>query len=156
MDYAIQLKPGRAVITLYGDLDEKAESQLIKLESELPDRLVEFDMARVGPVNSIGFRALVEFLKKVDGARFTLEKCGEDLLTLFNLLPQTAFASRIRSVLVPYCCPRCKHQDTRQFRTENLSPDEPFDELACARCGTLAEATVTSAEYLEFLRFVAD
>jgi hypothetical protein len=141
-------KSGKSIqVTLKGPIDEACSKTLLEVLSKLVDADVIFDMAGITTINSVGFRHWLQFLRGLaEKSTFEFVNCPAPYAEYAGLLAETAFASRIASLLVPFRCSSCGHEDVPMFEIDSVDADEGFGEIICPKCNGLMESQMDARD----------
>jgi hypothetical protein len=134
---------------LSGVINEAAD--LTPLE-KLPHPLV-LDLGGLQRINSIGVRNWMNFVRAREGAGadLTYERCPPIMVGQMSMITRFMGArSRVSSVLVPYSCPACRHEEVRLLA---IAPGARVErQLACPKCGAAMDLDEVVETYAEVLR----
>lgn len=140
-----------AYVRIAGDLGDGESAPWRALRAKLPRGHITFDVSGIKALNSRAFRAWIAFLKDLDrSSSFELVQCGPAIAEYCNLLPETSFATRITSVLVPYRCGACREASDVEIHVAGQDPGKEFPISVCTACNGTIEATIPAATFLEF------
>ncbi|OFZ21014.1 MAG: hypothetical protein A2X94_06680 [Bdellovibrionales bacterium GWB1_55_8] len=143
-----------------GALNENSKLDLVfdrlsKLSEDIKE--VVFDLQGVVSANSIGIRAWLFFIEKIE-PRMSLrfEKASETFVDMAGIVPNI-FGKRgkLVSFCVPYQCANCKRRTFEFFKPEDIkyedgSPQAP--EAHCKTCNSTLEFDQHPDEYFGFLK----
>jgi hypothetical protein len=142
-------KAGKSVtVTLKGTIDEASGKTLLDILPKLLDADLIFDCAAVGAINSVGFRQWIQFLRSLEGkSSFEFQNCPMSYVEYAGLLAETAYASRITSVLVPFRCLSCGREDNPSYELDAIDEKAGFGIAVCAACNGVLEPQLPATEF---------
>lgn len=134
------------VLVLTGRITEDAP--LEKLEEELEGSEIHtVDAAGISRINSAGTKRWLAFVAKV-GKRLRFKRCSPAFVEQLNMVANFTGGGEVISVLLPYVCPACDHEEERLLVLEdgmNIA-----DLLPCPACGDEMEFDALREQYLRF------
>lgn len=143
-----QDQDGWVQVALAGAITESAQlNGLIGLTGDGPVRV---DLSMVEQINSCGVREWLHFVQRIDARNAPIElvRCPPTFVRQLNMISNFAGGAEVRSVLLPYWCPACGHDDYVEL---SLPSDRPIPETrACASCGQPADFDDVPDAYLAF------
>ena len=121
---------------------------------ELPQAEIEIDLSLVSRINSCGVREWLNFVRELEarGGRVVLTRCSSAIVGQLNLIYNFLGKSgEVRSVMAPYVCDECGHEEDRLIALED-SPDIEVltAEAECPKCAELMEFADLPDYYLQF------
>jgi DNA-binding response OmpR family regulator len=104
----------RTRVVLKGDFTEAT-----RFDDLLPAMVgrVDFDLAQVTYMNSIGVRAWCQFLRAAPIQGYELHACSVPFVLQASLVPDVIGRGTITSFFAPYHCDRCDHQEEKLLQT---------------------------------------
>lgn len=141
-------------VALSGSITESAQLQAIAgVAGSGPLRL---DVGDVEQVNSCGVREWIHFVQQLADRATPLElvSCPPVFVRQLNMISNFGGNARVRSVLLPYWCRSCGHED--------LVEHDPFsgaplpETRPCSACGATAEFDDLPDTYLSFSHTASD
>lgn len=127
----------RIRVVLKGDFTEA--TRFDDLEPSMVGR-VDFDMAQVRYMNSLGVRAWCEFLRTAPIQGYEFHACSVPFVLQASMVEDVVGRGTVTSFFAPYHCSRCDHQEERLLQSAALlaSGLEP-PSFTCPKCdGKLA------------------
>jgi two-component system response regulator DesR len=122
----------RTRVVLKGDFTEAT-----RFDDLMPAMVgrVDFDLAQVTYMNSIGVRAWCQFLRSAPIQGYELHACSVPFILQASLVPDVIGRGTITSFFAPYHCHACDHQEERLLQTAAIlaSGLEP-PAFACPEC----------------------
>lgn len=147
--------PDRAQVRLSGSINEDADVKLrMLLEQLAPYPFLEFDLAEVASIDSLGVRAWVHFLRglREKAKMILLHRCSPDIISQVNMIPSFAQGAVIKSFFANYVCPSCDHLEKKLFETASIRPGTYPPGFDCPRChSAVMETEELEDEYFAFL-----
>lgn len=143
---------GCVVAVLEGDITEHA-----RFDMRLVGERVVLDLAGVRRINSEGLRQFLNFLSElVRASAVAAERCSSSFVMQLNMLPELSSRLTVRSVFVPFECPRCLHEQEILIDApageEGAPPQRPtLPRMECKRCGTPMVCAEPEDRYFAFL-----
>ena len=123
----------RTRVVLKGDFTEAT-----RFDELLPSMVgrIDFDLAQVTYMNSIGVRAWCQFLRAAPIQGYELHACSVPFVLQASLVPDVIGRGTITSFFAPYHCQQCDHQEERLLQTAAVlaAALEP-PTFACPQCG---------------------
>ena len=143
-------QPDRSRVVIKGDITEA--SSLATLVPLLVGR-VDFDLAQVAYINSLGVRDWIRFLRSVNIQGYEFHACSVPFVLQAALIPPMLGRGTVMSFFAPYYCESCDHQEDRLLQSAAiLAADFAPPVFQCPGCsGTLALDDLPE-RYLAFLR----
>jgi len=159
-----QPRDGRTVVgAAFDDLDERAKSMLARLtqweivddttrtrvvlkgdftEATRFDELlpamvgrVDFDLAQVTYMNSLGVRAWCEFLRNAPIQGYEFHACSVPFVLQASMVEDVVGRGTVTSFFAPYHCATCDHQEERLLQSAAvLSSGLEPPVFACPKC----------------------
>ena len=116
-----QGEDGLPVIAIEGSIVET--SNLQGLLAEVPQKAT-LDLYGVDYINSAGTREWINFLTLVSeaGKEVSFVRCSVAFVRLFNIVANVAEKYHIASIMAPYVCPDCDHEDVKVIELVPLPP----------------------------------
>ncbi|MEQ8277188.1 MAG: hypothetical protein RMA76_30790 [Deltaproteobacteria bacterium] len=119
-----------------------------------PGEVLRLDLSGVARINSCGVREWLNFVRAVEasGGRVILERCSSAIVGQLNLIYNfTGKHGEVCSVLAPYACDDCGHEEDRLIELEAGADVEaltgPSD---CPSCNAQMEFADLPDYYLQF------
>lgn len=145
----VERDEGKTLVVLEGRITEEANSTFLQILPKLLKTSVVFDCSGIFHVNSVGFRGWVQFLRSLSAhAEFKFVNCSTTYLEYAGLLSTSAFAMKIESVVIPFRCELCRHEDSYPYDIAQLVDGGAFAERVCMKCNGLAKATYDMDEII--------
>jgi len=142
---------GGQLVHLSGLITEEADFQpLIALEGPGALRL---ELGGVEQINSCGVREWITFVRQLSRARreFELLRCSPAIVRQLNTISNFCGAGSVRSVMLPYYCIACRHEEHRLLELSDVRLLPTIeDSVVCAGCGGVAEFDDIPGSYLAF------
>jgi DNA-binding response OmpR family regulator len=104
----------RTRVVLKGDFTEA--TRFDDLEPSMVGR-VDFDLAQVTYMNSIGVRSWCQFLRAAPIQGYELHACSVPFVLQASLVPDVIGRGTITSFFAPYHCSKCEHQEEKLLQT---------------------------------------
>jgi anti-anti-sigma regulatory factor len=145
-----------ARIALMGVINEDSDLELQKLGLTIQDlgrSTVAFDFSEVRGINSLGVRAWIQFLRRLQSTRTTVlfEACPPEVVMQINMVPNFLSGAKVVSFYANYVCETCNTNVTRLIHcgksNETAIPAHPM----CLQCGAPMESEELEDEYFAFL-----
>lgn len=111
------------------------------------------DLAQVRRINSIGAQSFTRFLEVIaSNAPVDVVNCPVTVIAHLNILPALADRLNIRSLFVPFECPKCLAE--AEHLVELAAPGRlpVLPKIPCTHCGTALELSDLEERYFAFLR----
>ena len=139
----------RTRVVLKGDFTEA--TRFDELLTPMVGR-IDFDLAQVTYMNSIGVRAWCQFLKAAPIQGYELHACSVPFVLQASLVPDVIGRGTITSFFAPYHCNKCDHQEERLLQTAAVlaAALEP-PTFACPQCGGELRFDDLPERYFAFL-----
>jgi CheY-like chemotaxis protein len=143
-------EPDRIRVVIKGDITEA--SGLASLAPLLVGR-VDFDLAQVGYINSLGVRDWIRFLRSVNSQGYELHACSVPFVLQASMIPPMIGRGVVVSFFAPYYCERCDHHEDKLLQSAAIlaAGYEP-PVLPCPSCSGTMELDDIPERYLAFLR----
>ncbi len=122
----------RIRIVLKGDFTEA--TRFDELEASMVGR-VDFDMAQVRYMNSLGVRAWCEFLRAAPLQGYEFHACSVPFVLQASMVEDVVGRGTVTSFFAPYHCGNCDHQEERLLQSAALlasSLEPPL--FQCPKC----------------------
>lgn len=136
LHYELERRDGITWISLVGDITEASDlSPLIGLRGP-----VIINLSKVSRINSLGVRLWLDFVQDCEkaGNDLIFEACSPVMVSQMSVISNFMGArSRVKSVLVPYLCPSCKHEQLEVLAVANGA--RVRGEIPCGKCGAAME-----------------
>ncbi len=141
----------KARVALVGSVTETAD--LSRILTSVP-RHVVLDLAGIRRVNSSGVLLWIAFLRDIKrmGATITLERCSPAVVAQLNSVSSFRGGSEVRSVLAPYDCSRCGHEQFREILLGSSALQQLTAPATCERCGAPCSLDDIPEHFLAFYR----
>lgn len=145
---------GNTYIQFSGSLDENAG--LPDNSTVFPGDLV-LDLENVNPINSLGCRNWVLWIKsvKAEGA-IKFVKCSPAVIGQANVLSGLFPAhAQVESLFVPYVCSACNLEYKTLVNSKDVFVNGKIaiaEEIPCAKCGGSQLMNISPKSYFNFLR----
>ncbi|HEY3353026.1 MAG TPA: hypothetical protein VGQ83_07240 [Polyangia bacterium] len=155
LTYQVRWRDGTTVVELSGEMNRTFDlAALARLLRD--DAHVELDLAEVDRVDPHGVRAWLEFLGALAGVPdLRLVRCSPAVAVQLNLIYGLPDRARVVSLLAPYVCPRCGHEEEKELAVAAVvrsGADPVPPEVPCPRCGGSLALDEMPERYLRFLR----
>jgi DNA-directed RNA polymerase subunit RPC12/RpoP len=140
---------GALRISLSGPIDEDAAFSAIS--KKLVSGRAILDMSGISRWSSIGLSAWYRLTESLHarGVEVVLERCSPPTVHQINMLLDFLRYAQIRSIVAPYECATCGHEQGETIELQDRVQVKPT--LRCPKCGSDAELTEIPEQYLEFL-----
>lgn len=145
-----ELPHAGSLVFVDGSITEEADFRpLVNLPS---DGVLRLDLGDVEQINSCGTREWIHFVTRLSraGRAFELVRCSPAIVRQLNMISNFRGAGQVRSVLLPYFCADCGHQDAVLLDLPVPSRDVIPDLRPCTACGATAEFDDLPDSYLSF------
>ena len=142
------------IVSIRGDISEKAEDAFGKLlESELDSFLV-FDLSKVQMINSIGVRVWILMVSTLKKRQTTIayRNCSTSIIETLNIFPHFINKKEIESVFIPTCCVSCDYKDEELSVLKSLRGAVFSPSKLCPSCGIAMTVEIDLDDYLFFLK----
>jgi hypothetical protein len=142
------------VYTLAGILDETANLQ--ELAAHLVGPAV-LDLRDVRRISSAGTRNWLTLMRRIPSQKLVLRACSRAVVEQMNMLLDFTGAAKVESVVVPFECPNCQHNENVLAPVAELRRQlvqGPPQGPACSECRTQMTLTEDPDGYFMFLRYV--
>lgn len=117
------------------------------------------DLEKVTRINSYGTKLWVMALKKLAGVPVTLQKCSIPFVDQMSILPELTTNTLVKSVLLPYFCPKCEGEIARCIEIKKLAQVLVKHKLnktfRCSECETALEFYEDEELYFTFMPALA-
>lgn len=107
----------RTRVVLKGDFTEA--TRFDELAPEMVGR-VDFDLAQVTYMNSLGVRAWCEFLRAAPIQGYELHACSVPFVLQASMVADVVGRGTVTSFFAPYHCEKCDHQEERLLQSAAL------------------------------------
>jgi CheY-like chemotaxis protein len=122
----------RIRIVLKGDFTEA--TRFDELRDSMVGR-VDFDMAQVRYMNSLGVRAWCEFLREAPIQGYEFHACSVPFVLQASMVEDVVGRGTVTSFFAPYHCATCDHQEERLLQSAALLAAElEPPEFQCPKC----------------------
>lgn len=148
---AVQIEPDSGLQSIEGAITEDADFRHL-LQTSGPE--LELDLSKVTRINSCGVREWLNFVRALEeqGRRLVLWRCSSSVVGQLNLIYNFLGKNgEVRSVMAPYVCDACGHEEDRLVRLDGefeLSTLE--DDVSCSKCQDAMEFADLPEYYLQF------
>jgi CheY-like chemotaxis protein len=140
----------RSRVVIKGDITEA--SSLATLVPLLVGR-VDFDLAQVAYINSLGVRDWIRFLRSVNIQGYEFHACSVPFVLQAALIPPMLGRGTVMSFFAPYFCESCDHQEDRLLQSAAiLAAGYAPPVFQCPGCGGKLALDDLPERYLAFLR----
>ena len=152
MSWEIDQPPGGIpVVRISGQITEEADFQTLTAIAQAGT--LRLDLAGVEQINSCGVREWIHFVTELtrEGRPFELAQCSPAIVRQLNMISNFRGRGQVRSVMLPYYCAECGHEDRRMMELTAGGALPPIeDTIPCTECGGLAEYDELPNSYLAF------
>jgi phage FluMu protein Com len=139
---------------LSGHIDEFVDyGALQKLKFPL-----KLNLRNIKSINSIGIRKWILYIKNLGDNKVEFHECPPVFIDAVNMIPDVISThggkNRVKSVLIPYQCPKCSTIFTIIVSIEKVSTNPKsirFETVICPHCCTLSEHQIDEHEHFYFL-----
>lgn len=139
------------LVRVSGAITEQADFRaLTGLAETAPLRL---DLAGVEQINSCGVREWIHFVRRLSSLPhpFELVGCSPAIVRQINMISNFCGSGTVRSVLLPYYCEPCGHEEMRMLDLPARGTKPDIEQIiACGKCGASAEFDDLPDAYLTF------
>jgi eukaryotic-like serine/threonine-protein kinase len=149
--YRVEQRNGATWVALSGHVNEATNFAPLK---KVANRLV-FDLGGIDRINSIGVRRWMDFVRdcEVAGFELTFERCSPVLVGQMSMIRRfMGSRSFVKSIVVPYFCPSCKHEDDTVLELAPGAAVAP--QIACPKCKAAMQLDEVPETYVEVLQHV--
>jgi hypothetical protein len=141
LSVSFQHRPHSTRMQLRGRLDGVAELPMSDERIQFP---LEVDLGLVTGVDSPGVRAWIGFIRAVTArGPVRLAHCPTVMTKMFSMIYGCTGQAHIDSVLAPYTCRMCKHEELCELHIgADIDPthyDADPPAQTCSSCGALSE-----------------
>ncbi|MEZ4398453.1 MAG: PilZ domain-containing protein [Kofleriaceae bacterium] len=139
----------RTRVVLKGDFTEA--TRFDDLEPEMVGR-VDFDLAQVTYMNSLGVRAWCEFLRAAPIQGYEFHACSVPFVLQASMVAAVVGRGTVTSFFAPYHCEACDHQEDRLLQSAALLAaglEAPV--FACGKCDGQLTLDELPERYFAFL-----
>ncbi|HVK72971.1 MAG TPA: response regulator [Kofleriaceae bacterium] len=140
----------RTRVVLKGDFTEAT-----RFDDLLPSMVgrVDFDLAQVTYMNSLGVRAWCEFLRAAPIQGYEFHACSVPFVLQASMVEDVVGRGTVTSFFAPYHCARCDHQEERLLQSAALLAAglEP-PTFQCPKCDGQLTFDDLPERYFAFLR----
>ncbi len=140
----------RTRVVLKGDFTEATTFD--QLGPEMVGR-VDFDLAQVTYMNSLGVRAWCEFLRAAPIQGYEFHACSVPFVLQASMVADVVGRGTVTSFFAPYHCERCDHQEERLLQSAALLAaglEAPV--FACSKCDGQLTLDDLPERYFAFLQ----
>ncbi|MDX2088767.1 MAG: STAS domain-containing protein [Kofleriaceae bacterium] len=148
LHYRVERRNGTTWIALTGNVSEVADFEPLK---QLPPPLL-IDPSEVTRINSLGVRGWIYFVREIEalGHTLTFERVPPVLVVQMSMLSNfMGTRSRSASVLAPYLCPSCQHEELALLQLTDGKLAEVKDTAPCPKCKATMEFDDVVTMYTE-------
>lgn len=141
---------GNVRVVVAGSITE--ESDFTSLVAQRCDRLT-MNLGSVDLINSCGVREWIRFVRALAEANrpFELVRCAPAIVRQLNMVANFKGKGAVRSVLAPYYCEPCRHEELRLVELAGGRPSDLDTEIPCPKCDKGMEFDDLPETYLAFL-----
>jgi hypothetical protein len=153
MRWSIQDDLSARRLVLAGAITEEADFSF--LDALRGAERVAIELGDVEQINSCGVREWIHFVTRLSAAALPAElvRCSPAFVRQLNMISNFRGSAQVRSVLAPYYCEGCGHEETVEVALpEGQDPPPLAPTVTCPRCGGEAEFDDLINTYLAFLR----
>jgi DNA-directed RNA polymerase subunit RPC12/RpoP len=147
----VEQRSGATWVALSGSINEATDlNPLTGLQGPLV-----IDLGELHRINSVGVRIWMDFVRAREraGVNIVFERCSPIMVGQLSMITHfMGTRSRIRSMLVPYLCPACKHEHLHVL--EVSTGIQLPTAIACPRCNSRMSLDDLAETYDEALRRV--
>lgn len=142
-----QTSESPVVVAIRGRITKDAEfSGLVELARQGP---LSIDLGGVDLISSTGVREWILFMRSLEGLHAVeLQHMAPTMVRQISLVAGFVGPSTVRSILLPYYCDACGHEQTTPLILEGEVKVAEFE--TCASCGKQAEFDDIVHRYLAF------
>ena len=146
-----EIPPTGALVFVSGAITEEADFRPLTTLADVG--VLRLDLGDVEQINSCGTREWIHFVTRLtrSGRPFELVRCSPAIVRQLNMISNFRGGGSVRSVLLPYFCADCGHQDAVLL---DLPPPAAADAIPdlrpCPICGATAEFDDLPDSYLSF------
>lgn len=111
------------------------------------------DLGGIDQINSCGVREWIHFVTHLTRAAqsFELVRCSPAIVRQLNMISNFRGGGKVRSVLLPYICASCNHEDLLPLVLPVAGPPPSIEEvLTCPTCGGDLEFDDLPSSYVAF------
>ncbi len=131
----VEVRDGATWIALIGKVTEAANfTPLMKQRSP-----VHVHLSAVERINSLGVRGWVHFVRDCEaaGLAMTFDRVSPVMIQQVSMISNFFGArSQVRSLFVPYLCPKCNSEDTKLVEVTPGAPLPVALTVPCPKCGS--------------------
>lgn len=143
-------EPDRSRVVIKGDITEASSFE--ELVPQLVGR-VDFDLAQVSYINSLGVREWIRFLRQVNIQGFELHACSVPFVLQASIIPPMIGRGTVVSFFAPYYCEGCDHHADKLLQSATiLAANHEPPVFQCSKCGDNMMLDDLPERYLAFLR----
>jgi ABC-type transporter Mla MlaB component len=149
--YRVEQRQGATWIALTGHINERTDFTPLRKGAQ---RIV-LDLSGIDRINSIGVRRWMDFVRDCEtaGIELTFERCSPILVNQMSMIRKfMGTRSRVKSILVPYFCAACKHEDDSVLEIAPGAAIAP--QLGCPKCRAPMQLDELPETYVEVLQQV--
>ncbi len=142
-------EPNRIRVVVKGDITEA--SSFDDLAQHLVGR-VDFDLAQVAYINSLGVREWIGFLRKANIQGYELHACSVPFTLQAAMIPSMVGRGTVVSFFAPYFCESCGHHADKLLQSAAvLAANNQPPVFQCPKCSGKMELDDLPERYLAFL-----
>jgi hypothetical protein len=138
-------------VGLSGTIDEK--DNLDALIGNFPaGASVQFSCSGVKSITSFGVRGWMKALNglKEKQVRFEFAELSSTLVGQLNCINNFLAGAPVKSVMVDYECPKCRHVTSKPIETSKIPAK--LNPVPCSKCGASSQFADVEDEYFSFAR----
>ncbi len=140
----------RTRVVLKGDFTEA--TRFDDLAPEMVGR-IDFDVAQVTYMNSLGVRAWCEFLRAAPIQGYEFHACSVPFVLQASMVADVVGRGTVTSFFAPYHCDSCDHQEERLLQSAAvLAAGLVAPTFACPKCDGLLALDDLPERYFAFLQ----
>ncbi len=140
----------RIRVVLKGDFTEA--TRFDELRDSMVGR-VDFDMAQVRYMNSLGVRAWCEFLRAAPIQGYEFHACSVPFVLQASMVEDVVGRGTVTSFFAPYHCASCDHQEERLLQSAALlAADLEPPAFQCSKCDGQLQFDDLPERYFAFLQ----
>jgi hypothetical protein len=116
ISWTLQPTPsGRTKVVLVGAITEDVD--LTPLLEVAPLQGLVFDLQDVVQINSCGVREWIHFVRALSTASrpYAFRRCSPAIVRQLNMISNFAGTADVESVMLPYYCDNCSHEENREL-----------------------------------------
>lgn len=151
VSWTLQPSPsGPTTVLLVGSITEDVDlTPLIEVASS--SRLV-LDLHDIAQINSCGVREWIHFVRGLsqEGHPYSFVRCSPAIVRQLNMISNFAGTAAIESVMLPYYCDNCSHEESRELPLGEGPLPNIEAVAACPVCGDELTFDDLAETYLSF------